>query len=168
MNMPAVAGGSARAPYLLCVLLLLASALTGCDMLGGGATQSTHFVFAGSCQSGQANNECDMHLIERLDLTVSPAAQKVAWKKTQADGSSADYTTGTNCTVIGAHDFKCDQLSQSKGTLTAATYGDSWPELWGKNVIFDGHFLSWHLWFTSSAQSPSSAAVGTFSLFANG
>jgi hypothetical protein len=154
-------------PIGFCAVLLSALALSGCELLNGGTTQSTHFVFLTNCQHAQALNDCSIYPIERLDLTVGPAAQKVAWKKTQLRESSGTYVTGTNCTVISTDDFRCDELSFSKGTLVAAIYEDSWAELLGNTPVFDDHFLSWVMWYTSTASSPSSVAVGTFNLFAN-
>ncbi len=108
-----------------------------------------------------------MQPIGTVDITVSESSQKVVWKRKPLNGQAADYFHGTNCTVIAADDFRCDQLSQSSGVPKLAWDLEAWPEMAGGNSYIDNHLVSWILWFTSSANAPSILTVGGFGLLSN-
>jgi hypothetical protein len=151
----------------VCIYLGLAGAflLGACDPISTTGS-ATYFVITDDCPVGNEPGTCLGYPIERVDVTVSPSAQKVVWKKTQLDGSSADYVTGTGCTVIDGDDFRCAQLAQNKGALLPVVGPDSWPDLMGINVHIDDHFISWILWDLSSAKSHAKVPLSTFNLLA--
>jgi hypothetical protein len=143
--------GAKHRTLIACAALLSALQLSACEPLvaNGGAT---YFVFLTECQ---ANGGCAVHPVERLDITVSTSAQKVAWKTTELDNSTA-YTTATHCTVIAEDDFKCDELAMTQASLA---YVDQ---------LTDDHLISWILWKTSYAGNPNKMDRMAFKLLANG
>lgn len=142
-----------RATGLLFAALLIAAQLSGCEMLEG-AESSTYFVLTSYCSEQQPSN-CGVYPTQRLDVTVSPSAQRVAWKATTPDGSEGSYTTGTHCAVIAFDDFRCDELALNHGSLDY------------EGAITDDHLISWILWATSSANRTTRISKNLFDLTSN-
>jgi hypothetical protein len=149
---------------LLCVAAL---ALASCELAGTATTHKTYVVFVSDCASNQLNANCQVRPLEQLDITVSPSAQRVAWKKTGLDGVTTDYVIGTRCAVLGSEDFHCDELSQDGDKVSPNQALDHWPELFFRSVLIDDHLYSWCLWYVSSGNSPASATKGQFDLLSN-
>jgi hypothetical protein len=149
------------------LLLPLLVALTGCELAGTATTHNTFLVLLSDCNKNELTDECRLRPIERLDITVSPSAQRVAWKKTSLDGVTTDYVTGTKCVVVGSRDFHCAELSQDGDKVVPDLVMGDWSELFFKGVIVDEHLYSWCLWYVSSANAPANVSKGQFDLLAN-
>jgi len=153
-------------PSILWLIPLSCLILSGCNLEESGVTQQTYFVIEVACPNEQAlPASCETYPFERLDVTVSPAAQKVAWKRTQLDGTSVDYTNGSNCTVISGRDFSCSQLMERAGGLHLLDADVSWIETHNSRV--DDHLISWMIWEMSDAKSPAKITLAFFNLLSN-